>query len=430
MALNQKQQEAFDKILNGENVYVSGAGGVGKSYLIETIKAKFERSGDTIFLAPTGIAAMNIGGATIHSTFQLPTHVLKNSDAQKCSEKRKVANVLLATKRIVIDEISMVRADVFIAIDNILRRVKRNNLPFGGVQVLVFGDMYQLNPVLVPRERDYYNAHYDTVFPFDTLSWVEAGFVVVELDEVIRQTDQEMIEHLNNIRKGNKDVYESVKYFVENSADGQALLETDPIILCTTNKVADEQNKTRYEELEEEEHVFLANIKGRYDDPPADAELKLKRGMRILFTANDPNKQFFNGSMGYIYEINNDSLTVVIDPDETLVVVERYKYIQYSYEADKNGHVEPVQTASFEQFPVKSGWAITVHKSQGKTLDRAMIDFGKGCFLAGQAYVALSRVKSIKGIGFLRGFTRSDVITDTRVQNFYAENCRSSMSLI
>lgn len=429
MALNEKQALAFEEIKKGSNVYVSGAGGVGKSYLIEHVKSYYEADKDTIFCAPTGAAALNIKGATIHSTFGLPTHILMKHDAKTCANKSHDVGVLKEINRLVIDEVSMIRADVFITIDRILRLVKRRDVPFGGVQVIVFGDMFQLSPVLVPREREHYNRYYDTVFCFDTVTWAEAGFITIELDEVIRQSDEELISHLHNIRVGNDKVSESVSYFINNSADAQELIETDPIILCTTNAIADEQNKIRYSELETPEHVFHAEIKGQYADPPVEAVLKLKEGMRIMFAVNDPDKQFVNGSMGYIVEIGKDMITVVIDPDDVLVYVSRYKFEQYSYESDKDGNVYPNVSATFNQFPIKAGWAVTVHKSQGKTLDRAMIDFGRGCFLSGQAYVALSRVKTIEGIGFLRGFSYSDVITDKRVQNFYKDNCRGGLSL-
>ena len=429
MSLNNKQSLAFEEIKKGGNVYVSGAGGVGKSYLIEHVKSFYEKDNDTIFCGPTGVSAMNIKGATLHSTFGLPTHILREHDAKSCASKSKVAGLLKAVNRIVIDEVSMIRADVFITIDNILRLVKRRDEPFGGVQVIVFGDMFQLSPVLVPRDREHYNRYYDTVFCFDTQTWAEAGFITIELDEVIRQTDSELISHLHNIRVGNDKVFESVSYFVNNSADAGELIQTDPIILCTTNAIADEQNQIRYEELEAEEHVFYADINGKYADPPVEAVLKLKEGMRVMFTVNDPDKQYVNGSMGYILEISKDMITVVIDPDDVIVYVSRYKFEQYSYEADKEGHIFPTVTASFTQYPIKAGWAVTIHKSQGKTLDRAIIDFGRGCFLSGQAYVALSRVKTIDGIGFLRGFSFSDVITDKRVQNFYSDNCRGGLSL-
>lgn len=429
MSLNRKQAEASAKIKSGKNVFVSGAGGVGKSYLIEDIKAFYAKYNDTIFCGPTGISAMNIGGATVHSTFGLPTHIITNKDIKAAAGKRKVQSVLTNVKRVVLDEVSMIRADVFIAIDHILQKVKNNSAPFGGVQIIVFGDMFQLSPVLVPRDKEVYESHYDTVFCFDTPSWAAAGFEAIELDEVIRQQDEELIGHLQNIRVGNDKVYEAVKYFNENSANLDDLIKTDPIILCTTNAVADDQNNIRYAELNTPEHTFYAEVTGQYVDPPVDVVLKLKEGMRIMFAANDLNETYCNGTMGYIYQITDSMITVVIDPDETVVYVERFKYEQYSYESIGDGRVKPVVTATFKQFPIKAGWAITVHKAQGKTLDRAMIDFGRGCFLSGQAYVALSRVKTIKGIGFLRGFNYSDVITNERVQKFYKDNCRGALSL-
>lgn len=429
MALKSKQLKAYELICKGDNVFVSGPGGVGKSFLISHIREHLGKG--TVFLAPTGVAALNIGGTTIHSTFKMKTHVITKSMAERPPHDDVVSLFRGdAVKRIVIDEISMVRADVFNAMDRALRRVRRKNVPFGGIQVIVFGDFYQIPPVMTRRDAEIFRQNFDSIFCFSTASYAECMFKYIELDEVVRQNDQEMISHLQNIRTKSSEYRDSVKWFNDNCASIEALAEEDPVVLCSTNAIAKEQNEDRYAEIDEEEYVFHAKIsKGLEDIEPAPKVLRVKKSMKVMMVANDPNKQFVNGSVGYVVSVSDQSIKVLLDPENVVVTVEPFKWVHYRYDTS-SGTVEAKEKGTYRQFPLKVGYAITIHKSQGQTLSYALVDFGRGCFSSGQAYVALSRVKSMKGLSFLSGFSESDVIVDPEITNFYKNGCRGTMSVI
>lgn len=429
MGLNKKQLEAYQHICKGSNVFISGPGGVGKSFLINYLREQFAK--DTIFLAPTGVAALNIKGSTIHSVFKLSTHVL-TANMCKRSPHKDVIDLFEgnAVKRIVIDEISMVRSDVFTAIDQTLRRVKRRNVAFGGIQVIIFGDFYQIPPVLTKYDNAVFYEDYTSPFCFSTESYSSCNFEYVELDEVVRQTNKEMIDNLQSIRQQDSDFRNAVKWFNTNCSPIEKLIEEDPVVLCTTNALAVAQNKDRYDEIDAEEHVFNAKIKGNFDDvEPAPRQLKVKVGMKVMMTANDATAGYVNGSVGYVVKVTPSSIHVMLDPDGYVVVVRPFTWTQYSY-VNVGGQVDTNVAGTYTQFPIKIGYAITIHKSQGQTLDYALIDFGRGCFASGQAYVALSRVKTIEGISFVSGFSPSDVIVDSDIKKFYNNGCRGTLSAI
>lgn len=418
MKLNTKQKEAFNKILSGENVFISGPGGVGKSFLVKHLMSHFEDS--TVLLAPTGIAALNIGGATIHSTFNFSTEVLTSYHHKKIAENAaSLFEVGGPVRRIVIDEISMVRADLFIAMDMNLRYIRRTNKPFGGLQVIVVGDFFQLPPVLTRNEEEKFKEVNHSEFAFATETWSSAAFNYIELDEVMRQTDLELIDNLQTIRWGKEEgLKKSIQYFNRLSNDNEETVsELDPVFLCTTNKTADMINFEHHEELEGENRIFTAKWDHDMKTFPAPIKLELKFGTKVMFLANTDD--FKNGEIGYVTGFVGNKIEVTKDNhNEETVLVDIYEWRDAEYK-NVDGVLKRLELGSFKQYPLKQAWAVTIHKSQGLTLPAAVIDFGRGCFTSGQAYVALSRVKNLDGIYLTRNLTKRDIIIAPEVKEFY-----------
>lgn len=424
MSLNEKQKQAYDMIKEGKNVYVSGPGGVGKSFLINAIRSSMK---GVVFVAPTGIAALNIMGATIHSTFKFPLSVItkRMAKSKPHSKTEELFDISSNVKIIVIEEISMVRSDVFYAIDQQLRKIRKTNQPFGGLQVVCFGDFYQIPPVLTDNDKSIFNGQYDSQFCFSTETWAEAGFNWIELTEVVRQTNKEMIENLQRIRTKSDDFKDAIHYFNTECSDLDELLDEEPVILCCTNKKTEEYNKIHYDEIDEKEVISKAIITGEFKDRPSPDVIKMKKMTKVIFTVNDPDGKYVNGSIGYIMDfIGEDKVNVLLDPENKVITVDKYKWNQIEYKRDGSGNVYPNIIGSFTQFPFKWGWSITIHKSQGQTLHRGVIDFGWGCFTSGQAYVALSRIRSMDGLGFISPLRPSDVIVDEEITEFYDNGCR------
>lgn len=429
--LNNDQQSAYDLIASGKNVFVSGPGGVGKSYLIDHIRS---RHPNTVIVAPTGIAALNVSGKTIHSTFKMGLGVLTKSNASRgASDEGLIAlfgpesNV----KILIIDEISMCRQDVFYAIDRTLQKVRKNDLPFGGIQVVMFGDFFQIEPIVSPKDEEMFYRLYSSKFCFASESWASLNVQTAFLNKVVRQSDEVMIDNLQKIRQGSSDRRSAINYFNEYSSSSDDGIDNDNTILCTTNKTAEYYNTECYETIDEKEHIFNAYINGNFDPlmEPAPKELKIKEGTKVIITANDPRGKYVNGSVGYVVQVTPSALYVLLDPENITVKVPTFTWTQNGYRTNANGDLETFEEGTFEQIPVRHGWAITIHKSQGQTLSRAVIDLGRGCFAAGQAYVALSRLKNIEGMSFIRPLMIQDVITSTEVKEFYKDGARGNRGL-
>jgi hypothetical protein len=421
---NEKQRLAYDLVTSGKNVHLGGLGGTGKSYVLNVLRENLgERA---VFLAPTGIAALNIKGATIHSTFGIPIGVCTEYLRNQVSKKTKELFEDDLIKTIVCDEISMVRADVFSAMDQKLRLIKRKNIPFGGVQIIAVGDFGQLSPVVNNRggEADVFNQEFSSPFCFTTDAWSAANLTHIELTDIIRQTDAELIGHLQNIHSKVDGYKASLNYFNDNCLlDYKMKKGVDPddiedgaTFLTTTNKDAQAINEQAYSSLEGVEQVYKGTLFGGFRERPAPDYLALKVGTKVMITAND--QSYRNGEIGYVSEMGKTFIEVMIDEDTVHRVIP-YRWAEFEYKRNAEGNLYMEEKASYIQFPIKHGYAITIHKSQGCTLEKAIINIPRA-FAHGMTYVALSRVKTLEGITLTTKLSPSDIIFDKQVGEFYA----------
>lgn len=416
-------------------VYLTGKAGTGKTTFLKYVKDTTDKN--TVVLAPTGVAAINAEGVTIHSFFQIPFGPFIPSDLRLRTTTRGTDNkeniyntfryredklkIIENLELLVIDEISMVRADVLDVIDRILRVFrKRLNLPFGGVQVVVIGDAFQLPPVADDEQWSILSQFYKTPFFFSSKVVEQNKPLYIELKKIYRQKEQNFIDILNRIRvdkikQQDLDTLNS-KYNPIFSGD-----EGDYITLATHNRIVNETNLTRLNKLESELFIFEAIVSGDFPDKnkPTNHFLKLKMGAQVMFIKNDTgmSKRYYNGRIGKIKKLEQDKIIVFFDNDSE-IEVERSEWnnIRYIYNKVKN-RVEEEIIGTFEQFPIRLAWAITVHKSQGLTFDKVIADLGRA-FAPGQVYVALSRCTSIKGLYLKTKLSHFTIKTDLNVLEF------------
>jgi ATP-dependent DNA helicase PIF1 len=398
------------------HILLTGKAGTGKSTLLQHfIKNNFKKS---VTLAPTGVAALNVQGETIHSFFGLKPgfeldEVVENFH---CKRPKTFANL----EMIIIDEISMVRGDILDAIDIYLQKAREDHRPFGGVQMVFIGDLFQLPPVVTPQDRDAYFSRYKSPFFFGAQVMQDEYFNLmhIELETIYRQTDEGFIHLLNGIRDKSISFPDLDKL---NQRAHQSLQPTaDAIHLTTTNKAAQGINQKRLGNLYEDEWSFDASIDGdvKKNQYPTDTSLRLKVGAQAMFVNNDSKRQWVNGTIGKIIDIDPILELVTIKTSEgKRVEVEKHTW-EISKYVFKEGKFERELIGSFKQFPLKLAWAITIHKSQGKTFDNAVVDLGNGSFAHGQTYVALSRCRSLEGLFLTRPIRHSDIKTDLTVKRF------------
>jgi ATP-dependent DNA helicase PIF1 len=411
--LSAEQQAVFDRIeTTRENIFVTGRAGTGKSTLLNHLS--WNTSKQVVICAPTGVAALNVGGQTIHSLFRLPIGVIADHDIEQTAETRKLLNTI---DTLVVDEVSMVNADLLDAMDRSLRQARQKpQEPFGGVQVVLFGDPYQLAPVPGDAdERAYFDDQYASLWFFDAKVWKETELTIFELATIHRQSEPEFKYMLNAVRHGMVTA-EIAKRLNDTGARPQPTEGT--ITLATTNATVNRINATALARLKGPVKTARAEISGDFGGRsyPADEALELKIGAQVMFLRNDADQRWVNGSIGTVTKI---AQTVFVEVDGEIHEVqpatwEKYKY---SYSATKKELRKDI-VAEFQQFPLRLAWAVTIHKSQGKTYDSAIVDLGQRSFAPGQTYVALSRLTTLEGLYLSRPLRPSDIIVDANVTRF------------
>ena len=371
-----------------ESVFLTGRAGTGKSTLLRLFRKTTKKK--IVVLAPTGLAALNVQGQTIHSFFGFPPKPLAKSQI-KPRKNRKLYEKL---DMIVIDEISMVRADMMDNIDYFLRINRRRDEPFGGVQMLFVGDLFQLPPVVASNvEALLIQQNYESPFFFsaDVFNYFE--FDMIELREVFRQESRHFVRILDGIRLNqfDRDTLEDLNERVIP----ESLAYDFYITLSPRNALVNSINKERLAKLPDEEYTFIASVTGNFKPSafPAEAVLKLRRNAQVMFVKNDPKRRFVNGSIGKIVQISNDFIKVEIEENgnRKVIDVEKVEWEILRYTVNMKSEIETQTLGTFTQYPLTLAWAITIHKSQGKTFEKIIVDMGKGAFAAGQTYVALSR---------------------------------------
>ena len=426
MEMNKETRLAWDITeTTNTNLFLTGKAGTGKTTFLRHLRR--ESSKRIIVLAPTGIAAINAEGVTIHSFFQLPFAPYipeanyKLSSAQFRFSKEKI-RVIRSIDTLVIDEISMVRADLLDAIDNALRRYRRSNAPFGGVQMLLIGDLGQLAPVAKDEEWTLLSRYYDTPYFFSSHALRKSQFAMIELSHVYRQSDTRFLEILNRVRDNRAD--RSVLQTLNNRyIPGFRPSDDEGYIRLTThNAQAQRINDTQLAALPGAVYHYEAQISGKYPDMlfPTDRSLALKKGAQVMFVKNDSSaaKRYYNGMIGRISEIDGKGFAVVPKGSAETIMVEPEEWNNSRYVLNESTReiTEEVE-GSFRQFPVKTAWAITVHKSQGLTFDKAIIDV-QHAFTHGQTYVALSRCRTLEGMVLSAPLPESAIIRDGAIDSF------------
>ncbi len=415
--------KAYDLMENNtECVFITGKAGTGKSTLLQHFKRNSRKK--MVVLAPTGIAALNVGGSTLHSFFKLPPRPINRSEIKTLS--RKMRKLYQSVDTIVIDEISMVRADMMDIIDRFMRlNGKHRHKPFGGTQMIFIGDLFQLPPVVSnDEEAKLFSSTYDSPFFFSAKVFQEVELISVELTRVFRHKEQEFIRLLNSIRN-NKATSKDIKRINQRYQPNFELEINDYYItLTTTNNTASEINTAQLEKLPTPLYQFEGEIKGKFDNEtlPTESALYLKEGAQVMFVKNDSEGRWANGTLGRIKKIEQEQIQVET-PDKMIYPVKRLKWEMLTYEFDEKTEIMATEViGSFTQYPLKLAWAMTIHKSQGKQFDKVIIDLGWGTFAHGQLYVALSRCKTLEGLVLKSKVRPKDVIVDERVIEFFLES--------
>lgn len=405
--------QAFELLENTrQNVFLTGKAGTGKSTFLTYFRENTAKK--MAVVAPTGVAALNVGAQTIHSFFRLkPAFV----DVKTLNPTR--SKVLKELELLIIDEISMVRADIFEGIDHSLKLARKNNKPFGGVQVCVIGDLFQLPPVVTREEKEFFGQYYQTPFFFGTQAYANANFKTIQFNTIHRQNDGAFIQILNAIRAGTCDVIELEA--LNSRLNPKASPAPGTLVLTTTNALAEDMNATKLAGLTGKPRSYAGSLSGDFGMKggrlPAPEELILKVGAQVMFVKNDSEGRWVNGTIGLVEKLGNEVISIKVGDVVHEVEPEKWKTIGYEFSEEK-GEIAEKTLGTYTQFPLTLAWAITIHKSQGKTLERVIIDLGSGAFAAGQLYVALSRCKSLAGIALKQPITHADIRCDAEVVEF------------
>lgn len=411
----------------GSHIFLTGKAGTGKTTFLHKLKESTAKR--MIVTAPTGVAAINAGGVTLHSFFQLPFGpFIPGSEADEQSRRRlfrfsnEKKRIIKSLDLLVIDEISMVRADLLDSVDTVLRRHRRNDQPFGGVQLLMIGDLHQLSPVAKQDEWQLLKQHYDSIYFFSSHALNPVELVTIELQHIYRQSDARFIQILNRVRDNRLDsasIREFNRRYIENFTPEK---NQGYITLTTHNNSADTINKGRLSALRGQEYCFDAEVSGDFPEHtyPTPFTLVLKVGAQVMFLRNDASidKRYYNGKIGKIKTIAGRRICITCPGESEDIVVDAVEWENIKYKVDEeNKEIQEDIIGTFKQFPLKLAWAITIHKSQGLTFDKAVID-AESAFAHGQVYVALSRCKTLEGMVLSSPLPSRGIATDEAVLNF------------
>lgn len=419
--LNELFKKAIELMENtNKSVFVTGKAGTGKSTLLDYFYCRTKKS--AVVLAPTGVAAVNIGGETIHSFFKFKPNITPK-EAEKIAKRARNRRKDLFKKleTIIIDEISMVRADLLDCADVFLKTIFKNKLPFGGKQMIFFGDLYQLPPVLTGEDREVFRTEYKSPYFFDAKAMNGFQMEFIELEKVYRQKEKKFIEILNSIRN-NTVSEEDLEIINQRTKEDIGLenLKEGYIYLTTTNKLAEKVNKINLEKLSSKKYILKGEIEGEFDEKhfPTEINLEVKKGAQVMLLNNDSKERWINGTIGEVVGLKEDEIKVRLQNGQTVFVFPYNWQILETYFNKEKKVLEKRILGSFVQYPIKLAWAITVHKSQGKTFDKVIIDVSGGIFTCGQVYVALSRCRSLEGIILRREIKKSSVFVDWKIVRF------------
>ncbi|MDG1527687.1 MAG: helix-turn-helix domain-containing protein [Polaribacter sp.] len=407
------------------NLFITGKAGTGKTTFLHKIKNESLKR--MVIVAPTGVAAINAKGVTIHSFFQmpfgpiLPNQIANTSNAQRKFSKTKI-DIIKSLDLVIIDEISMVRADLLDGIDQVMRRYKNRNKVFGGAQVLMIGDLQQLSPVVKPNEWSLLQQYYNTVYFFSSKAYQEANVVSIELKHIYRQKNEDFITILNEIRNDKLSEHSASVLNERYNPTFSPSKDDGYITLTTHNNRAHLINESELNKIKNRSYFFDAAISGKFNENafPNSEKLELKVGAQVMFIKNDSSqeKRFFNGKIGIVTDISRENVTVQCanEIDEIVTEKETWENINYSINEETKEIKEDI-TGSFSQIPLRLAWAITIHKSQGLTFEKAIID-AEASFAHGQTYVAMSRCTSLEGLVLKTPIKSSSIINDKTVSSF------------
>ncbi len=420
--INNQFRQALDLMGNTrKNVFITGRAGTGKSTLLNYFRKSSRKK--TAFLAPTGVAAINIEGQTIHSFFGFKPDITQQAIMKLKSYR---ADLYKEVEAIVIDEISMVRADLLDCVDKFMRlNGRESNKPFGGVQMVFMGDLYQLPPVVLGKEKHIFSKHYRSQYFFDAKAFENLNMEFIELEKIYRQTDSKFIELLNAIR--NNSITEKELDIINKTVNPSFAINPNQfyIQLTPTNDLAYEINQIELSKIKNKLFEYKGIIKGKFDEKylPTEIDLRVKTGSQIMLVNNDSWDRWVNGTVGKIVAMEQDKknvTTIIVElKDGRKVDVKPYTWkISELYYNNETNNLDSKLIGSFTQYPLKLAWAVTIHKSQGKTFDNVVIDIGRGTFTHGQVYVALSRCTSLEGIVLRKPIQKKHIFMDWKVVNF------------
>lgn len=438
MQTNIELEQAWEFVEHtGTSIFLTGKAGTGKTTFLKSVVEKSQKR--LVVVAPTGVAAINARGVTIHSFFQLPfspyiPNTIVKGEYGVSKEKR---NIIRTLDLLIIDEISMVRSDLLDAIDAVLRRFKNPMKPFGGVQLLMMGDLQQLTPVVTEEDSNMLRPYYSTPYFFGSHALSEIPYVTIELKHVYRQQDNDFLELLNHVRLGCTTAADLELLNGRYQPDFHPKTDQGYIRLTTHNAMADHYNDSQLEQLSSTSHNFKAEIKGTFPEYsyPTSEVLTLKEGAQVMFVKNDssPLRQYYNGRIGQVKRIDDENIIVHCPEDNFDITVTMQEWENTRYVINKETkEIEPEIQGVFRQYPLRLAWAITIHKSQGLTFERAIIDAGLS-FASGQVYVALSRCKTLNGLVLASRIDEKAIINDQRVKEYISRQeaeARRSIGLL